>query len=520
MSRVSLKNTFLDFKDEHDEESAIYCRRQRSRSQDVTPARTLDLGKLEAEAREQEKDEGDWSPSLLARYTEVLKNPVSPLTSPALGIRASPSFPDMSPSRLDVDEGLGWPQESRQLKHFRHNSECSTSTQASDLHSTDAGYRERALSEPQHGESEGADALRAECAALRRQLASKEEMIRQLSKEMVPSSEGNDTDDLEMVMNIEEQWMPGAPPGKWMPAAPSRPSNGNGFGPRNFTALHSVSSCPSMASLLEESSMQDDEDYQAFPSVSSNIVKPLHAVNSCPSMGSLLEEGDTETASPYQASPPTDGPYAPQKTPLALLRGRQQADNDDMRTREDALSPGGRNALDGALSSSTPGQYRHNHVPKSKNLVEQYGNKKNSSQPITTLMIRNIPNRYSQRDLIEEMEELGFGGTYDFLYLPMDKGTLSNVGYAFVNFVDGSWSERGMDVFTTYRFKRYRKQSGKIATVSVAHIQGLKNNLKHYQNTAVKDAREKQHRPMVIPSIQRALQVGTLAAAEGSIDDL
>lgn len=119
-------------------------------------------------------------------------------------------------------------------------------------------------------------------------------------------------------------------------------------------------------------------------------------------------------------------------------------------------------------------------------------------------MIRNIPNQYSQRDLIEEMDKLGFAGTYDFLYLPMDNGTFANVGYAFVNFLDASWAERGMDVFKNYRFKRYHK-SGKIGTVSVAHIQGLENNLKHYESTSVKNARS-GHRPMVMPNIQRALQ--------------
>lgn len=153
---------------------------------------------------------------------------------------------------------------------------------------------------------------------------------------------------------------------------------------------------------------------------------------------------------------------------------------------------------------------QHTHVPKSKNLAEEYGNPKDGSQLVTTLMIRNIPNQYSRRHLIEELEKLGFGGTYDFLYLPMDNGTLSNVGYAFINFVDPSGAKRAMAVFKSYRWKRYRKQSGKMGTVSVAHIQGLENNLKHYENAAVKGARS-GHRPMVIPSIQRALQVDAVA---------
>jgi len=74
--------------------------------------------------------------------------------------------------------------------------------------------------------------------------------------------------------------------------------------------------------------------------------------------------------------------------------------------------------------------YRHSHVPKSGNFVQEL-----SKQGVTTLMLRNIPNRYTQAELISELEGLGFGsGSFDFFYLPVDKGTSSNVGYAFVNF--------------------------------------------------------------------------------------
>lgn len=462
MSRVCLKNTFLDFKDEHDDDERGRAR-ARSRSQDVSPA-SFELRRSNAEPADREEDAGDWSPSLLARYTEVLKNPSSPLTSPALGPRPSP----FGMSDLQA------------------------------LHSVSS------------------------CPAMGSLMEEDEQASRAANHKQTSGRFGNEEifqDSLEMVMNIEEHCEPAAPSNAHVP----RP---------RFTA-NSGQNGPSSKSLLA-----------------------LHSVVSCPEMGSLAEMGNTQNGKPYMASPSTAGPYAPQYAPAAQQRGRHQAEDDYMRTREDALSPealrnqrnnsgqmvperGNRTGSSspapqvepgttgpaGVQSSSSttpgqPGQYRHNHVPKSKNLVEEYGNTTDGSQPITTLMIRNIPNRYSQRDLIEEIDELGFGGTYDFLYLPMDKGTLSNVGYAFVNFVDASWGERGMDAFKSYRFKRYRKQSGKIATVSVAHIQGLENNLKHYQHTAVKDAREKQHRPMVIPSIQRALQVGTADSFEGSIDDL
>lgn len=120
----------------------------------------------------------------------------------------------------------------------------------------------------------------------------------------------------------------------------------------------------------------------------------------------------------------------------------------------------------------------------------------------TTMMIRNIPNRYTQKELIRELEALGFTGSFDFLYVPIDKITLCNVGYAFVNFVDSSWARRCVETFDNYQFKKYRKVRGKIATVSVAHIQGLEANLRHYENSAVNaNARARGRAPVVLPVV-------------------
>jgi len=153
---------------------------------------------------------------------------------------------------------------------------------------------------------------------------------------------------------------------------------------------------------------------------------------------------------------------------------------------------------------SLPKEYRHGHVPKNLDLAEEYRSKPPESPP-TTLMIRNIPNRYTQRELIIELEALGFTGTFDFLYVPLDKGTMSNVGYAFVNFIDPANAAKCMQAFHGYRFKRHRKVSGKIAAVSIAHIQGLEANLAHYKNAAVNTAKMKQRRPLVMANISQSI---------------
>ena len=52
----------------------------------------------------------------------------------------------------------------------------------------------------------------------------------------------------------------------------------------------------------------------------------------------------------------------------------------------------------------------------------------------TTLMVRNIPNKYNQKMLLATIEDR-HEGKFDLLYLPIDFKNRCNVGYAFINFI-------------------------------------------------------------------------------------
>ena len=106
------------------------------------------------------------------------------------------------------------------------------------------------------------------------------------------------------------------------------------------------------------------------------------------------------------------------------------------------------------------------------------------------MMLRNIPNKYTQNTLLQEIDDLGFSGTYDFFYLPMDMHNRSNVGYAFINFMKPADAARFHDVFSEHHFQRF--QSRKISSVCTAHVQGLMENLRHFENRAVTHARNDQ----------------------------
>ena len=56
----------------------------------------------------------------------------------------------------------------------------------------------------------------------------------------------------------------------------------------------------------------------------------------------------------------------------------------------------------------------------------------------TTVMIKNIPNKYTQKMLLERIDAK-HAGRYDFFYLPIDLKNNCNVGYAFINMSDACW---------------------------------------------------------------------------------
>jgi hypothetical protein len=120
----------------------------------------------------------------------------------------------------------------------------------------------------------------------------------------------------------------------------------------------------------------------------------------------------------------------------------------------------------------------------------------------TTVMIHNIPSRYSQSDLMNDLNASGFSGTFDFLYIPIDGNTLGSLGYAFVNFIDPASAAHCMASFQNYPFKRHqRRRPGKVARVSIAHLQGLEMNLRHYENATVNLPSANRRRPIVMANI-------------------
>ena len=78
---------------------------------------------------------------------------------------------------------------------------------------------------------------------------------------------------------------------------------------------------------------------------------------------------------------------------------------------------------------------------------------KHATAENTTLILRNVPNNYSREMFLAMLDEHGFAGCYDFVYLPRDFQRKANLGYAFVNLVDGAAADalwRTFDGFSSW----------------------------------------------------------------------
>ncbi|KAL4425902.1 hypothetical protein ABPG75_009918 [Micractinium tetrahymenae] len=96
-----------------------------------------------------------------------------------------------------------------------------------------------------------------------------------------------------------------------------------------------------------------------------------------------------------------------------------------------------------------------------------------------TLMIRNIPNKYSQEMMLSVLQKSGFGGTFDFFYLPIDFRNKCNLGYCFVNFLDASVAGRLYRDFHQKRWEEYN--SKKVCEVTYGRVQGRDSLVAHFR---------------------------------------
>mmetsp|Transcript_23828 Transcript_23828/g.48971 ORF Transcript_23828/g.48971 Transcript_23828/m.48971 type:complete len:296 (+) Transcript_23828:83-970(+) len=102
----------------------------------------------------------------------------------------------------------------------------------------------------------------------------------------------------------------------------------------------------------------------------------------------------------------------------------------------------------------------------------------------TTVMLRNVPNNYNRDMFLAMLDEHGFAGRYDFVYLPCDFYRQANLGYAFVNLVDDAAVDALWQTFDG--FSGWSLPTAKVCQVSWSGPhQGFKAHVERYRNSPV-----------------------------------
>lgn len=92
----------------------------------------------------------------------------------------------------------------------------------------------------------------------------------------------------------------------------------------------------------------------------------------------------------------------------------------------------------------------------------------------TTLMIRNIPIKFTQQIMMDLINEK-YKDQYDYFYLPKDLKTQCGVGFAFINFIHPLYI---LDFFLEYNCIKWSEKiekcnSTKYCQITYANVQGI-----------------------------------------------
>ncbi|KAI9510114.1 RNA recognition motif 2-domain-containing protein [Russula earlei] len=114
----------------------------------------------------------------------------------------------------------------------------------------------------------------------------------------------------------------------------------------------------------------------------------------------------------------------------------------------------------------------------------------------TTVMIKNIPNKMTDKDLMNFIERV-CTRRIDFFYLRMDFKNGCNVGYAFVNFITVDDLLRFAKARLGVRWNMYASE--KVLQMSYANYQGKEALVEKFKNSAIMDERD-SWRPKIFHS--------------------
>jgi len=132
----------------------------------------------------------------------------------------------------------------------------------------------------------------------------------------------------------------------------------------------------------------------------------------------------------------------------------------------------------------------------------------------TTIMLRGVPRNSSREQLIQLLDDRGYSGLFNFVYLPVDFESSESVGYAFINLTEPKIAEAFKESFeglTCYPFS-----ASQPCTTIWSRVQGFNANIKQYRNSPVMhELVLDEYKPIILwNGLRRAFPAPTTALKE------
>mmetsp|Transcript_114615 Transcript_114615/g.228096 ORF Transcript_114615/g.228096 Transcript_114615/m.228096 type:complete len:526 (+) Transcript_114615:50-1627(+) len=141
------------------------------------------------------------------------------------------------------------------------------------------------------------------------------------------------------------------------------------------------------------------------------------------------------------------------------------------------MSPGTDDGSGAAGRDDAPTAAEGGHIPF-------WPTKKKEDALQTTVMLQSLPRSYTRDTLVTLLNENGFFGLFDFVYLPIKFVTLETFGYAFVNMVSEEAADKCMNVFNGFSSWPVQDPSVCRATRETTH-HGQQAHIGLYRNSPV-----------------------------------
>jgi len=114
---------------------------------------------------------------------------------------------------------------------------------------------------------------------------------------------------------------------------------------------------------------------------------------------------------------------------------------------------------------------------------------------LTTLVVRNVPSRYTKEDLLHHWPP---DGTFDFLYLPFNRKQRRTAGYLFMNFTS---HDAAVLFYKKWHGKQLDQGTARKLSIRAAEIQGLEENLRHLIDANIHQTINPRYLPSVFSGV-------------------